>query len=315
MSAIAGQPGLPRPTRGVDRSLRRRAQPDDNVTKGDGCRYTATVLQSHASAATPVVRRWRHTGRFLTNRPADGKEMMTEFLLVRLQIALFLSTLDLTSKLDLAAAIRDASGRILDADPLILPVPGDAPHEVPRVIQASRDEQWICQVAGNRLDIVFQTPSKTEGNTNFQGIARQQAQVSSAIWEVLQSRFKASGHRIGMVSTFRATVEEAARTLRRRFLIPSNAPEPHELQLHVLHTLTLRDLLVNRWTRCSAGPLPSPGPGPGVFQLDIDINTLADRPLDLTPSRIVGFIENGILLVLSTRDSLFSESEYVERVF
>ena len=268
-----------------------------------------------AGTATPVARLGHHTGNFLIGGLADGKGTITEFLLVRLQIALFLSTLDLTSGLDLASAIRDISGRVLDGDPLILPVPGDAPQEVPRVIQVSRDERRTCQVAGNRLDIVFQLPSDTGGSADFQGIARQHAQVSSAIWQVLQSRFKASGYRIGIVSTFRATAEEAARTLRQRFLIPSNAPEPHELQLHVLHTLTLQGVMVNRWARCLAMPSRSPGLGSGVIQLDIDINTLADHPLDVTSSGIIGFIENGIHLVLSTRDSLFSQSESVERVF
>lgn len=240
---------------------------------------------------------------------------MTDLLLVRLQTALFLSTLDLTSKLDLATVIRDGSGALLDADPLILPVPADAPHEVPRLIQRSRDERWICQVAGNRLDIVFQLPPGNQGSTDFQGIARQQAQVGSAIWQAIQTRCNASGNRIGIVSTFRGIMEEAARTLRDRFLIPSNAPEPHELQLHALHSMTLNDVMVNRWTRCTAGPSRSPSSDQGVIQVEIDINTLAAHPLDLTPSRITSFIEGGVNLVLSTMESLFNDSASVERVF
>ena len=240
---------------------------------------------------------------------------MDEPAFVRLQTAVFLSTLNLKPILDLAKTIQDTSNGLLDIDPIVLPVPSDAPAEIPRIILKGAHERWVYQVCASRLDFVFQLPQSELGKAEFGTIIRQQADVSAAIWGAISAKFNASGNRIGIVSTFLSVTDSAVRSLRSRFLPSSTAPEPHELQLHALHRIALGDVLVNRWTRCIAGQAQSANPPQESMRIEIDVNTLPEHVFAVTPSGILKFTEGATELVLNTMESLFGDNPAVERVF
>ncbi len=240
---------------------------------------------------------------------------MVELNLARLQTAVFLTSLDTTRKLDLALTIRQASDELLDADPLMLPIPSHAPLDMPRLQIKSGDGYWTCQVTGNRLDLIFEIPNDKLGIAESAQTIHRQAQILSSLWEDLQRNFGAAANRMGLVSRFVGPLDNAVEVLRERFLLASNAPEPHELQLHVLHKMTLGDTPVNRWTRCfSAASSPLPGTQ-GWIQVEIDVNTMPDHPFTVTPSSLTDFATMVEHLVLDTPMSLFHEDSDTLEVF
>jgi hypothetical protein len=240
---------------------------------------------------------------------------MIELHFARLQTALFLTSLDMTQKLDLAITIRDASNGLLSTDPLILPVPSDAPPEIPRLVLRSSDGRWTYQVSSNRLDFVFELPPDKREGVEFVEIVEKQAHIGSIIWKTIQPKYSASGNRIGVVSLFVGSPENSVQFLRSRFMLPSDAPEPHELQLHALHRIALGTVTVNRWTRCIVGE-PSPrARSRGSLRVEIDINTVPEQSFSLTSAKILNLTDNAKGLVLDTLASLFEDSSSRVGVF
>jgi hypothetical protein len=123
---------------------------------------------------------------------------MIKFSVVQSQIALFLTTLDTRKMLNVAVAIQETSDDLLDADPLVLPIPADAPPEFPRLRLNSRDGHWIFQVAGTRLDFFYERSSGQQGMEEFKDIVDKQAQIYNNIWQMLQKKYNASGSEINI---------------------------------------------------------------------------------------------------------------------
>jgi hypothetical protein len=234
---------------------------------------------------------------------------MVELAFARLQIAIFLTALDLSRRLDLAVAIRQASNSLLDADPLIVPLPDDAPPEIPRLQIRSRDGVWTSAFTGSRMDIVYELRPEKLGPITFDQAMSEQAAIAKSIWNALQSAYSASGNRIGVVAWFLGRADNAVQYLRARWLVHSDAPEPHELQIHSLHRMTVGQHAMNRWTRCFAEASKN------VIRLEVDVNTQPEQRFDVTPASIAWFLESAHSLITNAQASLFQTESSPERVF
>jgi hypothetical protein len=241
---------------------------------------------------------------------------MIELSIAQLQIAFFLTTIDLTRPLKVAVAIQDASEELFDADPLMLPIPPDAPADIPRIRLTSNDEHWAFQVTGERLDCFYKPPpDKRETTEKFEEVANKQLRICADIWGILQKQFSVSGKRIGVVSTFIASPENPVETLKSKFILTSNALEPYELHLHALHKISLDNIPINRWTRCMAANLPLEQKPRDALRLQIDINTLPEQKFELTQASIQTFVNGAKNLALETAKSLFEEGSSEQKVF
>lgn len=234
---------------------------------------------------------------------------MIDLSFARLQTAIFLTALDLSRRLDLAVAVRQVTNSLLDADPLIVPLPDDAPPEIPRLHIKSHDGLWTCAITGGRVDLVHELPPEKLGSTTFDQAIREQAAVSKSIWNALQSGYSAAGNRIGVVALFLVAEDNPVQSVRARFLVPSDAPEPHELQIHALHRMTVGQDAINRWTRCVATASKN------VIRLEVDVNTQPEQRFDVTPASIDRFLESAHGLITNTRTSLFQAESPADRVF
>lgn len=215
----------------------------------------------------------------------------------------------------MAQAIREASSGLLTADPVLPNLPAYAPPQVPRLVLRSPDNRWTYQVRGDRLDFVFQLPPEMLGQATLAETRRIQAQTGSAIWEALAAGFQAAGNRIGVVCVFFTRDLGAVGMLRRGFLQPSDAPEPHELQIHALHRMALQDVTVNRWTRVAAGvPLRGDHDRDGL-RVEIDVNTLPETPFQVGSESVRGFLQQAEGVVTSTLAVLFDKDQPGMKVF
>ncbi len=206
---------------------------------------------------------------------------------IRLQIAFFLSAVDFTSKFKIAALVRESAGNLLDVDPLLLPLGADSPPDFPHIIIRNESKGWAFQMAPARFDLAVELDSQQRD-----GNRRQLTEVISttalSIWNGLKTGFGARAHRLGLITTIASEMENAPEALRQRFLNTVYGSGAHETQLHFLHKLENEGFSLNRWVRLKA--LPANETWPARLVMEVDINTVAEQPIEVTDSAIQKFL-------------------------
>ena len=206
---------------------------------------------------------------------------------IRLQVAIFLSAVDFTSKFKVAALVRESAGNLLDVDPLLLPLGADGPPDFPHIIIRNETKGWVFQMAPARFDLAVELdPQQRDGDR--QQLIEVIGSTALAIWNGLKTGFGARAHRLGLITTIASEMENAPEALRQRFLNTVYGSGAHESQLHLLHKLENEGFSLNRWVRLKA--LPANEIWPTRLVMEIDVNTIAEQPIEVTDSAIQKFL-------------------------
>jgi hypothetical protein len=165
-------------------------------------------------------------------------------------------------------------GDIYNAQVVSLPLPPEAPLEVPSVIMSSEDGSLKMEIARSRINLFWQS----QGNQppSVREITRQFVQR-------LVFLFRSDGvpiGRLGLVIVRAATVEAPAIALARHYFrdewlkAPLNRPE--NLEIHAHKTYEMRPgFRVNSWVRVRTGKRVVTGAG--VIAVEQDLNTLEEE--------------------------------------
>lgn len=89
---------------------------------------------------------------------------MSKEKLVQLQLALFFKTNEERPD-KFADKIDEALNGIFDQMPTIIPVPSDAPPEIPLVMMNSKNGKYNCNIARSRIDFTVNFAATTGSNT------------------------------------------------------------------------------------------------------------------------------------------------------
>jgi len=73
----------------------------------------------------------------------------------QIQLVLFSPGIVITNKPKLVSNINDALQGLFDGDLAILPIPDDAPAEIPRIILKSNDEKYTLQITTKRVNFFY----------------------------------------------------------------------------------------------------------------------------------------------------------------
>jgi hypothetical protein len=192
----------------------------------------------------------------------------------QLQLVLYSPGIVIVDKLKIASTINEYVSGLFDGDPVIVPLPEDAPSELPGMHLRSKDERYNFLVARNRIDLFFQPKE----DITFPPLGLFETFLS--LFQFLQEHVHTQFTRCAMVTTWMMELEKpsGAEYLRANYLRP-DAPikDPDELELHYLTKDTIAGFDVNKWTRMkSARRLSEPGQNTFVIAL-IDINTLSEK--------------------------------------
>lgn len=226
-----------------------------------------------------------------------------------LQVALFLSTIDLTKKPDLAIAIRDASSELIDGDPIMLPIPDNVPPDFPQLVANSKNELWNCQVSLSRMDFHFHQKFAYIQNASLKEVAKQHIALASDVWKVVREKFQASAHRIGFVVKQVSLESDASSLLQSAFLRTTNFDSAEKIQIHALHKLNLDTYQVNRWVRFRTINAPEELESDYMLQAEIDINTLPSDKLNLSASQINDFSNKALAMAQYTMQQFWEGVE------
>jgi hypothetical protein len=212
---------------------------------------------------------------------------------IKLQTAFFLATIDLSSRLKIAALVRECIPKYFDVDPLLLPLPPNSPPDFPQIIIQNEQAGWIFQIAGGRFDIVANFPA-SPAIGNHLDLFQEIQSVSSGLYNVLTNNFGAKANRLGFVVTMVADMENATELLRSKYLNTKEVLGAYETSLFFLHKLTITPFNLNKWVRLFSTTNPS------RIVLEIDINTQQEIHLEITNDLVEHFFGLSNQLTLDT---------------
>ncbi len=207
---------------------------------------------------------------------------------IRLQAAFFLTNIDFSSKLDIATEIRSRAKNLLDVDPVLLPLPQDAPSEFPHIIMKNDKNGWAFQIAPARFDLVLDS-SAQKTPPSLDEVSEKLYTLAVNIWKGLEYRFGAHANRLASVIAVASQVDNAPEMVRQRYLNLRYGVGAFQNQVHILHKAETEGFHLNRWIRLIS--LPEEKDLPSRLLMEVDINTLAERPFVVTDANANSFFQ------------------------
>lgn len=192
--------------------------------------------------------------------------------LVRSFQAAFFGAIDIRDPLEVGHGVRSATGDLLDGEPLMLPLPSDAPSEIPRIVLKSKDERYSCNVSGDRLDLFYRDKKPSR---RWIDLRDEYFQHLCAISHTLAETLRTTITRLGSIAEFEVpTSTSPSLTIRRTYLKEGILPGEKEIQLAVLQQQSWEAVEINRWVRLRGKEEES------VLRVVIDINTIPEKKYD-----------------------------------
>jgi hypothetical protein len=196
--------------------------------------------------------------------------------LLNVQHVIFHGGVDLKKKAQTIVDLNAATSDLFSGDPIILPIPNDAPPEIPRMELSSADRQWILRVAKQRVDLFF-TPRKDDPQVE---LPADTFTLCAAVFGFFIERLQAQVSRASLVETWAVPVDEgtAAEFLERTYIRPdSPIPRVDDLELHYLERDTIGGFEANLWTRISVTRKIVDDRSLEGVKFLLDANTIAER--------------------------------------
>jgi hypothetical protein len=175
------------------------------------------------------------------------------------------------------SAILSLFSDTFDSAPLVLPVPEDAPLEIPRVILRSNDKQWTLEIAANRVNYRWTQMAEAQ----HQGV-KDFADILTHFVQVLLGIEPTRVGRIACIAARYLLAERPASLLSRHFCkenwLERALPDSEAFELHSLRKTRIGQKFdVNSWIRFKSGQLAIPStPVRPIVLVEQDINTLAE---------------------------------------
>ncbi len=168
-----------------------------------------------------------------------------------IQAALFIASIDLTNKITVANELKSSLIKIFNGEPLILPIPDDAPPEIPIIILKSKDESFALNIARSRIDLFFKNIRNAD--ISVDSVSSDLLALINDISRILFKKFSCTINRMGTIATLSLDKEDSVTDLvshldGKYF----NASGKCEAQVHLLSKEDLGEYQVNNWVRVVA---------------------------------------------------------------
>jgi len=208
--------------------------------------------------------------------------MVRKIFQERLQMALFLLTIDLSDKLKSASSITARASGWFDGDPTILPIPSDAAPEIPRLILKNRDDSLLTTISPARIDLI--SSKVTPWNEREKALSDYLRPLEGLVSSVKED-LRGAISRIGWVATHLIELESSA----NRLFLDTWTKHPafvdlYEGQLRWLNRGEYAGLEVNRVVQIVTSRMTDDPSRDNLLRITIDINTVPEKPLDLDKS-------------------------------
>ncbi len=224
-----------------------------------------------------------------------------QFLINSMHSVLFTS-LDLQNKLELASVMHNETKMVFNGEPIILPVPDDAPSEIPRIILTSKDNEHKCHVSKERVEFIYSNEANPDREVSE---LREQFIVTLGdIAKVVKSSWKAEVYRLGFVINSVSHHEAPVEIIKTKFIREGVLNHPRRLEVYVLDRMTWDTLKINRGYRVSSIVKREGKEERELLSVNFDINTIPEEKYSFDTESIVAFCDKAILHIGESLKSL-----------
>jgi len=215
----------------------------------------------------------------------------SEFKIATIQATIFTPGIKFVQSKIMGSVLQRWSDRF-DAPPVSMPLPSDAPAEIPRIILTSSDKRYKFEMAFARANL-FWLRQEDEEEINPLEIFNFATEL---LWEYSVLSSAKIGRMAGLLNRF---VKEPTPGLflAKHFCketwhdAPFDRPERFEIHAHKRYALS-NSFNVNSWVRCKTGVTNKPAPEP-IILVEQDINTLSEEieEREFTEEQLRGFFQ------------------------
>jgi len=213
------------------------------------------------------------------------------------------ASLNLQNKLELASILHNETKIVFDGEPIILPVPDDAPSEIPRIILTSKDNEHKCHISKERVEFIYSNEANPDREVSE---LREQFLVTLGdIAKVVKSSWKAEVYRLGFVINSVSNYEAPVEIIKTKFIREGVLNHPRRLEVFVLDRMTWDNLKINRGYRVYTLIKREGKEERELLLVNFDINTIPEEKYSFDTESIVAFYDKAILSIGESLRSLF----------
>lgn len=217
-----------------------------------------------------------------------------EFKPERFQMAIFLSGIDLSSKIEIAKSMADCCGGIFQSDPIMIPVPPDAPSEFPLIILKNDNSGWSVQLNRERADIVVE-PFRSSSSPDYMSYKGKLIEVTMEMWDRFSKQFNAKSVRLGLITTMTSNIEKPIEFINNNFLSVDDFQDANDANLNFLRKFSRGQFYFNLWTRFIGQNKYLDRPS--NFIVEHDVNTQIEKPITIDEKNLSDFLKLGFDII------------------
>jgi len=200
--------------------------------------------------------------------------MDLQFHVKFIQGSLFFPNFPYGAKLNLVNALNKSTPILLEKDPTFLPIPDDAPPEIPRIILSNKTGEFQCNISPNRIDFFYHERKEPK---LFDEIFQKVYPLYRDLFFAIKSDFNPSINRISLVTKLMSALSESSINLiMKLFLKERMFGNPYNLDLIILYKEMLDTFKINRLTKIRSLRKKDNLEDDTRLELDIEINTLSE---------------------------------------
>lgn len=212
------------------------------------------------------------------------QEEIMKTQIISLQLALFFK--DIVNRPDVEFKdINENMFNIFDAVPSILPLPKELPTDVPMITQRSENNQYVCNIARSRIDLIFQ---RIDGEKSNAEILKDFNSKVNGFAKYIDK--KQDLVRFGLVARYFHEDEKAIETIKNKYF--SNLPESlRELSFRYNRNSEHLKYKINDIVEINTATIKIGGKEQSGILINRDINNIPENGKLFTHKELLGMSE------------------------
>jgi len=212
---------------------------------------------------------------------------MPEFRVIKFQGSIFTPDLVISNSLKFMNTVGELQGEVLQGNPTALPIPQDAPAEIPRFQFVSQDGKWTLTISLVRTDLIFFDPSDPSAASQTGIDAETFSKKCSNFFGNYKDKLDLRVQRLAFVTERISPDDNASNFIIGKFCREDMTREGKPLnnvsrfEIHSLKKYDWVSYRLNSWVRIKAVDFKTDKTVPCLF-LQNDLNTLS---IDEDPSQ------------------------------
>ena len=219
---------------------------------------------------------------------------MIKLFVKNLQTAVFIPNLDLSNKIVFVSQLNQELANFFDGDPIILPIPYDAPLDVPRIILKNKDESYTLNISQNRVDLVYNEKDLIDNlpKATLSELVPSLIDKSILVIQSLKNLMSVRIIRLGFIATLEGQTQEKATIYIRNLFLKEKAlfNDLYDLNFGILKKELLNSIQSNIWFKVT--PLKDEySQDERIVMVQFDINTEYEKFLNLNANDAYNYLE------------------------